>query len=109
MSERALCPICQSAEHGCSVREEGVSCYGPKATAAPPSTPAARPDEVGKKSKNFPISFGGIVTFPIPPSAPAVACRTCGTMVVWISLPAGGRLPVDAATREAHNARCPVR
>ncbi len=110
MTERALCPICQSAEHGCSVREEGVSCYAP-APKAPGSAPAPR------------VTFGPphfaevrttpragvpdvIVTLPVPPSAPSVACRTCGASVIWITLPTGGRMPVDAATHEPHYARC---
>lgn len=111
MSERALCPICQSAEHGCSVRDEGVSCYAPT-PKAPPSSPSLSPTELGPlltKWAGVRVGPDVVVTMPVPPSAPSVRCRTCGALVIWISLPAGGRMPVDAVTHEPHHARCPPR
>lgn len=107
MNDRALCPICQSAEHGCSVRDEGVACYAPT-PRVPRSSPrleplAARPVARERGAAGSEV----VVTFPIPPAAPRVPCGLCGVLVVWISLPAGGRMPVDAVTGEPHRARCP--
>lgn len=59
--------------------------------------------------------MGKVVTFPIPPAAPVVGCRSCRAPVVWITTAAGKRMPVDYV-REAgqpppagasHFATCP--
>jgi hypothetical protein len=46
-------------------------------------------------------------TFPIPPSAPKKACRSCGADVVWITTTLGRKMPVDPGTGESHFATCP--
>lgn len=107
---RELCPICQSDAYGCSVREEGAACYAPAcATLRPPpsssssSRPRPPPTPVHPARGGL---VGGIVTFAIPPAAPREPCPLCGDETVWVWLPAGGRLRVDAMTREAHEAIC---
>lgn len=47
------------------------------------------------------------VTFPVPPGAPHVACRSCGAPAVWIVTAKGKRMPVNADTGESHFATCP--
>ncbi len=55
------------------------------------------------------------VTFPIPPSAPIVSCRSCKAPIVWVLTVKGNRMPVDytrdGASRPAagtsHFATCP--
>lgn len=55
--------------------------------------------------------MGKVVTFPIPPSAPTVACRSCKAPIVWIVTAAGKRMPVNASPGEvrgeSHFATCP--
>ena len=82
--------------HGCTVHEAGAFCHAPP--RPPPSSPPRRPPNPDKPR---------IITFAVPPSAPVTRCRSCGAGVIWIVLPTGRRMPVNADTRESHFATCP--
>jgi hypothetical protein len=56
------------------------------------------------------------LTFPIPPSAPVVPCRSCKAPIVWIRTALGKRMPVNyervngccpPASGTSHFATCP--
>ena len=116
------CPACgrDAAVYGCVVREEGAFCHAPTPPPPPSSTPNAfrqavrafqknaQPPVVGVEigQKTADAIRNAIVTLPIPPSAPRVACGICGRLIVWIALPTARRIAVDAETREPHAARC---
>lgn len=94
-----VCPTCGCRGYGCTVLEVGAFCRGPRRRLPPAASPARYSSRTGGPR-------WGIVVFAVPPAAPIVACSRCGLGVVWVPLPTGGRLAVDAASREAHDATC---
>ncbi len=105
--DREVCPTCGSDANGCSVRDVGSFCRGPRRVPpVPPSSAPGRRAVVLTMRPNATGNVRGVILFSIPPAAPRVQCRRCGVLVVWIALPTGGRLAVTSVTREAHDATC---
>ena len=67
------------------------------------------PRDVGYQGPREPSNVRPIrnpVTYPIPPSAPQAACRSCHAAIVWIKTPAGKNMPVNP-DGVSHFSTCP--
>jgi hypothetical protein len=99
------CPACgtPTSVHGCVTHEQaGTFCRAPD---APP--PHLRATATGAAIVTHDPPKKKRVTFPIPPAAPRVPCRSCRELVVWIVTKTNRKMPVNPDTGESHFATCP--